>query len=225
MIGAADLLHAGRQLLASTLKRALKISLHIQSVEFRLLSDDDEQIIVLKPARPTRSDELLIRYWGSRIENLVLEHPVRELRCQAFYTSNRSPQADLFGRSLDENLHVAQKTLSAIQAERGPSSILRAEITDDPLPTRRFRLTSWEGFPRSVLNSNQDNRTPILVRRVLLSPLPVNRRPNPAAVMEYTGGWWDVPYSLKMAYIPGRKGWEWLQSSDNARWHLVGRVD
>jgi protein ImuB len=225
MIGAADLIHAGRQLLTSCLKRAVENSLHIQSVELHLLSDDHEQIITLKPARPTRSDDLLLRYWVSRIENLVLEHPVRELRCQAFFTPNRSPQADLFGRSLDENLHEAQKTLSAIQAERGSSSILKAEIIEDSLPTRRFRLSSWEGFPKSAVNSNQDMHEDILVRRVLLSPLPVNRRPNPAAVMEYTGGWWNVPYALKMAYLPGRHGWEWLQSSDNDHWRIIGRVD
>lgn len=219
-----DLHSKGMVLVDHCLRRARLTGLRVQSLSFDFIGSSFALESGIRPSSPTSNRELLSRLLLSRIEYLDFENPVHEIRCQALFTETQAPQIGLFDSEHHGEQAEALKVLTSLQAERGLLCVQYAEIVDNPMPARQYRLKPWSGFPETE-NEISDSREKRLVRRIALSPAAMPSVPGRMSRVVYSGGWWDRPYHHEMAYTRIHNRWNWLQNDGDDSWILVGWVD
>lgn len=224
-----DLHSKGMALIDHCLRRARLTGLRVQRLNFEFLGTSFTLEAGIKPSAPSSSRELLSRLLLSRIEYLDFENPVHEIRCQAIFAGTQAPQIDLFEADHHGEQIEAMKVLSSLQAERGLQSVQSAQIVENPMPVRQFRLMPWSGFSKHQTGAAETGADKSgekrLARRIALSPSVMPSVSGRISRVVYSGGWWDSPYHHEMAYTRIRNRWNWLQNDGEDTWTLVGWVD
>ena len=229
-VSRADELYAiGCSLIDRCLLEAQQKGLQVQGINLGFIGIAAKYEAAIKPAAPTRKRETLARLLKLRIEYLSLESPVEEITCRLQLTETRAPQLELFDASRHRQKREAMAVLRSLQAQRGPESVQFAEILEETLATRRYRLRRWRGVSTRPAGDSSSipsiSGTRRLSRRVVLVPYSLELRPSQMARVVYSGGWWGRPYHYEMGYVRIRGRWHWVQKEADRCWTLVGWVD
>lgn len=233
VISAGPLCYVADRLIGRCREHARRLGQQVRSMRFIFEGGEASRELTIRPARPTRDENMLSRLFASRLEYVDLEDPVRGLRCIGFFSGAVTPQGSLFGADTCRRRHDAQKVLSYLQAERGEDSVQYSRVLKNPLPMRCFELSDWKGFRRGSGRGTGDTEgvsspsgpSP-LVRRIVLDPRPLSGGLRIISRVAYSGNWWDRPYSYQMAWAESRGQTCWLSSDTGSRdWKLIGWLD
>jgi len=230
VIRVSDLHELGCRIIDQCLNLAGDRGKMIQSLDFIFSGNSFNFEASIKPSSPTCNRKRLSRLLELRLEYLKFENPVHEISCCGLLSDINAPQSDLFGADFHRYRHNAMKVLSSIQSERGPDTVQFAQVIKTTLPTRQYRLRTWNGFPEHSKDRREENVSQIrrhmsLVRRIAITPRAMTGNLKTSSDVEYSGAWWDEPYHYGMAFNRVRGKWQWLQKQQDQSWELVGWVD
>ena len=214
---------------------ALHIQLHFER--------HDPHIEELRPAEPSLEERVIIDLARLRLDAIVMRSGVTELHVEAVGQRVSAGQMQLFTEKPRRDLAAANRALARVRAEFGNDVVRYAELRDGHLPEARVR---WVPLEQLEAAKSTLKREPRLIRRLLINPQPLSRRPRRrnddgwlARGVEHgpvermigpwiiSGGWWQRRIHREYHYAETRRGdilWVYFDGV-RQRWFLQGVVE
>ncbi|MBI5527480.1 MAG: DNA polymerase Y family protein [Deltaproteobacteria bacterium] len=207
---------------------------------------------VVRLARPSRDEGVLMDLIRLRLDTLELPDLVREIRATLIPAAEEPEQLLLVDRPARDPA-AAERALARLRTEFGDHAVVRARLRERHLPEHRF---VWEPVARvAPAQPVPAGLAGTLVRRLYASPLevsscqlPVASRQSPVATHDsrlqpsapvlvptaflggpyrLSGGWWRRPVERDYYFVETRRGevlWVFYDRV-RRRWFLHGRVE
>lgn len=224
----------------------VKITAHHQKLaELMLwlqLDYSDQQIERIRPAIPTVDGVQVMKLIRLRLESLLLESGVTDLRLTAHVTRTENLQQELFVERPRRDFMAANRALACVRAEFGDAVVVYASLTDAHLPEAQF---AWKFL--SVLCQPEPMAVTkrSMVRRIHARPVPLLPRPQhgpggwfvhgnvTSPVCELigpyfvSGGWWRslVHREYYFAYTRSNDALWIYYDRPRCQWYWQGQVE
>lgn len=192
----------------------------------------------LRPARATLDVVQILELVRLRFEALELDSPVDGFVLEAEAEAGEAHQLQLFEAAPRRDLDSANQALARVRAELGPRAVTRVVPKDRHLPEARFRHEPLASLgPARPAPAGGLRR---LVRRLLSSPVPLDRAPHRDPATDpvtgtgsrggphlISGGWWQREVSREYHFVADRGGrllWIYFDHA-RGRWMQHGLVE
>ncbi len=204
---------------------------------------DEPRLEELRLAEPTLEERVIVDLARLRLDTTAMVSGVIELELEAVGRRVAAGQVQLFGDRPRRDLAAANRALARVRAEFGNNAVRRAEIREGHLPEARSR---WVPLERLEAARPLLKREPRLIRRLLVRPQPLTRRPRRrsddgwlARGVEHgpverlvgpwiiSGGWWQRRIHREYHFAETRRGdilWVYFDG-ERQRWFLHGTVE
>jgi protein ImuB len=229
-------------LLQTLLQELARRHEQLASLEFRLMLDTGaEQRETVAPASPTLEAAQILALCRLRLETLVLEAGVMEVRARAQGLGRHEQQDTLFPEVSARAIEAAERALAKLRAEFGAGAVVRARLQEGHLPEARY---AWEPLLRLAPPRPGAPLLAPVARRIHTPALPLpqreHREPDGWLVVGVAdgpveevlgphyinGGWWTREAARAYYYVRTRSGrWLWIyHDQKRRRWFLQGEA-
>ena len=212
----------------------------VAALRFSLtLEDGSERTEEVVPAEPIRTRRLLAELIDLRLASLCLEARVERLGLTAVRTRARDIQLELFRARPRRNPDAGARAFARLRAELGNQAVRLARLRDQHLPELQY---AWESVerPRGAEPAGA-SRDPVLVRRILEVPRPLEEASAPGRLpggppgrppgrsmggpYALSGSWWVQGVRRDYYYLEtDQLRWVYYDHEEG-RWMLQGFVD
>jgi len=190
------------------------------------LDDGGSEVLLLRPAAPTRDAGLLGELVRLRLEATRLRAGVVEVALEVRAVPEEIGGGRLFAEGSGRDPAAAGRALARLAADLGPGTVVGARLRDAHLPEESFEWVPWEGPPPPPRPGGRP-AVPALVRRILDRPLAVAPpgRLAGAGPFDLSVGWWGSEVRREYRYLEIDGGAVLWVFHDRRRWFLQGTVE
>lgn len=194
----------------------------VEVVLWMKLDNRSVRVESVKPAAATLDVSQLLTLVRLRLDALQLSAGIVTLRVGVNTCTAASDQRGLLPNEARRDVEAANRALARLRAEYGETNVVRASIRDAHLPSARF---GWE--PMTHVPARATPRVVAmrpLVRRIFATPLALDGRWDPAAVLHgpyiVSGGWWGGGVRRDYYFVRAANGELWWIYFDHRRQQL-----